>query len=52
MKWKTKQNFPKLTKMKNKFWLAMLEERLNFIFIYSIENGITKLSLYEKATNM
>lgn len=30
----------------------MLEERLNFIFIYAIENGIIKLSLYEKATNM
>ena len=43
------RNFSKLSTIKNKLWSTMLEERLNYLPVLSIENDVIKLSSHEEA---
>ena len=42
------RNFPKLSIIQNKFRSTMLQDRLNYLQILSIENDITKSTSYDK----
>jgi hypothetical protein len=44
------RNFSKLSVIKNKFQSTMLVERLNYLSVFSAENGIK--SSYEEAKSM
>jgi hypothetical protein len=43
------RNFSKLSILKDKFRSTMLEERLNYLSVVSIQNDITKSLSYDEA---